>query len=295
MSVIYHGDFGINYDEYRLGNLKQYFRGPKPDMSAPFITMLGGGETFGRFVQRPFAELVGDELPLGTVNLGLNGVGPTFYLRDTVLLDTCTRSKLCVMSVPHGYGVSNRLYSVLEHSNNQLKGVSETLLTLYPNINFQSFSSIQSMLQALYKENAANFKVVTIELRRAWVARMRELIETIAAPVILVWFSDKKPEEARFDGVFKGTGPQMVDRVMLDRLQGYPETYLEYVASKDCVNQDCSDRVFNEGELSVARQYPGGDMHRQLAEILYPAVRNTLRARTPHRQALRKTMDLLGF
>lgn len=295
MSVMNHGDFGVNYDEYRFGNSKQYFRGPKPNLKTPYISIIGGGETFGRYVQTPFAEVVGNELPLGTANFGLCDAGPTFFLKEAGVLDACSRSKLCILSVPHGYEVSNRLYSVSKRENGKLKGVSETLQSLYPDVDFQSFRLIRAMLKKLHQVNSPNFKVIEIELRRAWVARMRELIDMIAAPVILLWFSERAPEEARFDGLFEGVGPQMVDREMLEDLQGYAESLVEYVASKARVVADGSDRVYSEGELSLAMHYPGGEMHQEVGELLYPVVRSALRNRAPHRQVLRKTLELLGF
>ncbi len=295
MSVIAHGDFGVNYAEYRFGHSKQFFRGPKPELGHSYIAMLGGGETFGRFVQRPYPEILADELPLATANFGLDDAGPNFYLHDPVLLDICSRAKLCVISVPHGYAVSNRLYSVMHRANHKLKAVSETLQSLYPDVDFASFRSVRQMLVRLHEVNSANFKVVRIELRRAWVARMRELIGAIDAPCLLVWISDKTPEEARFDAVFTGMGPQMVDRVMLEDLQGHADEFVEYVASPDCRMPDGSDRIFGEGERDKALQYPGGEMHLDLAERLYPSIRSMLHKRAPHRVALRRTLELLGF
>ena len=180
-------------DLYRFGRSQQVFRGPKPSLQNPYITFLGGSETFGKFVAAPFPKLVQKSLHKTCINWGTPGAGPGFFLKDPVLLEACSNAEVCVIQIMDAVPMSNRMYSVFPRRNQRLRGVSEALKSLYPQIDFTQFKYVSAMIRKLKSEDESSWKVVEAELKSAWLARMLELIDDIDSKKVLLWL---KPAES---------------------------------------------------------------------------------------------------
>ncbi|MHA1128397.1 MAG: DUF6473 family protein, partial [Alphaproteobacteria bacterium] len=184
--------YGIAIEEtgevelYRFGRSKQVFRGPKPSLAKPYFSFIGGSEPFGKFVMEPFPSIVEGKVGRTCVNFGSPGAGPGFFLKDPVLLEACSNSLACVVQVMSAAPLSNRMYSVFPRRNMRLRGVSDTLKSLYPQLDFSGFRYVSSMLRKLQEVDAEAYQVVLTEQRSAWLARMLELLEGIEAPKLLL-------------------------------------------------------------------------------------------------------------
>ncbi len=261
---------GLDYATYRFGRSRQLFRGPKPELDQPYIACVGGAETFGKFVLRPFATHLEDQLEITVANLGTPGGGPTFYLDDPVLLETLSAARVCVVQAMGAWALSNRLYTVRRRRNERLAGTSEMLRALYPALDLTQFRYAQNMLARLYAVNPQNFRLVEMELRAAWVARMRELLDRIETRKILFWFSERRPEDEAGlrGGAERLCAPAFVDRAMLDAVAPHADAVVEYVAPAQPVA---------EAELpdpsAGPRGYPSAAMHEDGAAALAPIVR----------------------
>ncbi len=53
------GESALDYVPCRYGKSKLLFRGPKRKLTAPYVAMIGGTETYGKFVETPFPALTG--------------------------------------------------------------------------------------------------------------------------------------------------------------------------------------------------------------------------------------------
>ena len=65
----------LDYDPVRYGTSRISFRGPKKDLGGRYVAFLGGSETYGKFLQEPFPDLVEQALDLTCVNLGYMNAG----------------------------------------------------------------------------------------------------------------------------------------------------------------------------------------------------------------------------
>jgi hypothetical protein len=174
-------------DLYRFGRSKQVFRGPKPDLRNPYFTFIGGSEPFGKFVLEPYPKLVEKRIGQTCVNLGTPGAGPGFFLKDPVVLETCSRSERCFIQVMDVAPLSNRMYEVYPRRNMRLRCVSGFLRSLYPQVDFSGFRYVSSMIRKLQEVDPEAYKVVLAEQRSAWLARMLELLQDIEAAKTLLW------------------------------------------------------------------------------------------------------------
>jgi len=178
-------------DLYRFGRSKQIFRGPKPDLGNPYISFIGGSEPFGKFVLEPYPKLVENRIGTTCVNLGTPGAGPGFFLKDPVVLETCSRASRCIVQVMDVAPLSNRMYEVYPRRNMRLRCVSGVLRSLYPQVDFSGFRYVSAMIRKLKTVDCDAYQVVLAEQRAAWLARMLELMQDIETAKTLLWI---KPE-----------------------------------------------------------------------------------------------------
>jgi hypothetical protein len=293
---IHAGQDSQQGDIYRFGRSRQYFRGPKPDLDAPYLAILGGSDTYGKYVERPFPVLLGPELPVQAVNWGTPDAGPTFFLKDPVILEACSRAEACVITATDAFAVSNRLYTVQQRRNGRLDTVSKTLQTLYPRVDFSRFTHVRDMLAQLQKIGPGKFNVVELEIRDAWVARVRELLTAIEAPKLLFWMAGRQPDDpAPFEPAAISIGPAMVTGAMLDQLAPFADHVVTYSAPVESQMMSGTDRIFDDGEELFALRQPGGQMHREAAEVLYPYLRQMCGLRAERKAAARGIWQRLGL
>lgn len=209
---------------YRFGRSKQVFRGPKPDLSKPYFAFIGGSEPFGKFVREPFPKLVENRIKQTCVNLSTPGAGPGFYLRDPVVLETCSLAKICVVQVMSAAQLSNRMYSVYPRRNMRLRGVSGTLRALYPQMDFSKFKYVSALIPELRNVNSEAYKIVLAEQQSAWMARMLELLQDVETRKILLWIKCEK--NTRLD--------QTVTDRMVDALSSHVDSIITVRVSAPC-------------------------------------------------------------
>jgi hypothetical protein len=77
---------GLSYAPCRYGMSRIFFRGPKRDLETPYLAFLGGTETFGKFIDRPFPALVEKELRRPCVNFGCVNGGVDAFVNDPTIM-----------------------------------------------------------------------------------------------------------------------------------------------------------------------------------------------------------------
>ena len=271
-------DRDVEYNTYRFGRSRQRFRGPKPDLSGSYISFIGGSETFGKFVEHPFPALLEESLDFTCANWGTPGAGPSFFLKDPVVLEACSNSKVCVVSVMGAVAMSNRLYSVFKRRNSRVRTMSAGLRAMFPDLNLEDFRFAHNMLRHMHRDNPSNFKVLEIELREAWIARMRELLDEIETSRVLFWMSERTPEEKTSTDARAAfvTHPAFVDREMLEAVAPMADLVVEYVPQTP--SQDWASADPKEG--LPALPVPGDLMHQQAAQLLAGPLRDILSSQT---------------
>ncbi len=283
-------------DTYRFGRSQQYFRGPKPDLSGRYVAFLGGSETYGRFVATPFPALLARELTVPCANWGTPDAGPSFYLKDPVILEACSRAELCVVTATDAFATSNRMYTVFPRRNGRLESVSKGLQALYPRVDFGRFAYVRDMLTHLKHVGPQKFEVMEIEIRDAWVARMRELLAAIETTKLLFWMAGRAsdaPAPYNPDGV--GIGPMMVDGEMMKKIAPHAAGMLLYEASPAAQCPSGEDRMFDDRDHRIAMSFPGEHMHREAAEILFPVLRRMIPMKAERASLVRRSWEKLGL
>lgn len=269
----------IDYDSYKWGRLEQLYRGPRPELSKPYLACLGGAQTFGRYVKTPFPALLEASLKRPVANFGTANAGPGFFLRDAAVIEAASKADLCVLQVMSARSLSNRLFKVKLSRNAQIEAVSKALEELFPHVDFETFNYAHNMLNQISDNDPESFLAVETEMKAAWVARTRSLLQSIQTRRVLFWFSERHPDNAPPVTAEQPElkYPQFVDQGMIDAVAPLADTIVYCVTSAGMPQS-----LLKDGEtvlqtpfgmpVSENRYYPTPEMHEAAAEALKPAI-----------------------
>lgn len=273
----------VDYDYFRLPGIQGAWRGPKPDLDAGYFTALGAAQTLGRFCTDPYPSLLSRSLGSPVLNLGFSGAGPDFYLARPALLEHANRSDFAVVQVMPGRSVGNSMMSSVGGRN---------IVTWVPT--GEEMFAEEAFRLLLEQCPRKQVKAIVAETRQNWAASMRELLGALTVPIVLLWFSERRPHfRVRYrhglSGLF-GASPQLVDAAMVTALRPLVDAYVEVVTSAGVphalVDRFTGEPVnvqFPNGEWrGEDRSYPSPEMHAAAARALEAPVRALTGAVNPH-------------
>ncbi|WP_422048958.1 DUF6473 family protein [Shimia sp.] len=257
----------LNYEPCRYGESRLAFRGPKKDLDAPYVAFLGGTETYGKFVAHPFVEMLDDRLPLDCVNLGYVNAGIDAFLAEPTVLEMAQRAEVTVVQVMGAQNMSNRYYKVHPRRNDRFIGASNMMQMVFNEIDFSEFHFTRHMLGTLCARTPDRYCMVRDELRMAWSARMKLLLNTIGGKVVLLWVADHAPDTALGTSGL-GPDPLFVDRLMIEELRPLVEDIVEVVLSEEAMAQGVTGMAFGDMERGAAQRMLSVKGHEETAEAL---------------------------
>lgn len=271
MSKLYQRLDAPHYDYalYELDELPgEPFRGPRADLSRPFLAFIGGAQTFGRFTAEPFAAEVAAKLGMGCLNLGLGGAGPRYALRPEVLA-LLNRASAVVVQFCSGRSASCSLFDNGAQGRNSGKRLFDGKHMPYE----------QFFKWVLAKDDPELTARVVAETREDYAYSMRAVAAAITAPKVALWISRRVPRYqpdwvARFG--WMNLFPQLVDDGVVRRVAPAFDAYVE------CVSQEGVPQPLWSADAAVEGTYRGPDgrlyneyyptpqMHHRAAAMLLP-------------------------
>lgn len=248
------------------------FRAPKRSLAGDHVIVVGSTETYGKYIEHPFPDLLEKAIGLPCVNLGCVDAGADAFLKNFEITEICQRAQAVVVQVMGAQNQSNRFYTVNMYRNNRLDKVSGALKLLYPEAPFEHFVHVRQMLAELYALDPERFIEVQNELRASWLARMRLLVEEIQRPVIFLWFANHVPQ-SEISGLLH-SDPMFISREMMDEIKPLAHDVVEVCTPHTTVE----GKVFADAEAAIAANLPGVDAHKQVADALTPALQAALKS-----------------
>ena len=271
MVYAFPGAGALDYFACHYGTSRLLFRGPQRPTDGDFIACLGGSETYGKYVPRPFTDLVEGMLGMPVVNLGCANAGPDVYLAEEGVTALAARARSVVVQICGAQNLTNRYYAVHPRRNDRFLGATALLRTLFRDIDFTEFSFTRHMLTSLQAASPDRFEVVAEELRAAWVARMRLLLSRLPGPVVLLWMADvPPPSPARRADLTHA--PLLVDAEMVAALKPQAATLLEVLPSAEARTMGTEGMAFGPLEGPAAANLPGPRHHAEVAARLAAAL-----------------------
>ncbi|QYK43672.1 MAG: hypothetical protein KF887_19560 [Paracoccaceae bacterium] len=269
MAYAYAGEGSLDYFPCHYGGSRLLFRGPHRDLAMPYVVSLGGAETYGRFIPRPWPDLVEAATGWRMVNLGCVNAGPDAWLADAGALRVAQGARAAVLQVTGAANLSNRHYAVHPRRNDRFVRANGPLRSLFPEVDFTNFHFTRHLLGTLAEVSPARFATLADDLRAAWVGRMRALIAGLGVPVVLLWIGRAPPPPR---GTPAGGDPYLIDAAMIAALRRGVSDYVEVVLSPDTLAQGVQGMAFAPMERPAAEGLPGPAAHEEIAALLSPVL-----------------------
>jgi hypothetical protein len=266
------GARAIDYMPCRYGRSKLQFRGPRRKVQGRYIAVLGGTETYGRFVPEPYPALLEHRAGVETANLGLVNAGIDVFISEPMIQDLCAGAVVTVIQVLGAANMSNRFYAVHPRRNDRFLRASSMLKTLYPDLDFAEFNFTRHLLAALAERSDIAFAMVRQELREAWLARMKILLTRIPGPKVLLWLSDHPPRGEGDEPRPYGQDPLFVDAEMLGQLRAHVADIVVVSVGPDAIAEGRCGLIYSDLDEPVAQEMLGTIAHMRAAEALTPIV-----------------------
>lgn len=261
------GPKGLEYHPCRYGSSKILFRGPERRVRGDYVTFLGGTETFGRFIETPYPDLVEQDTGLASINLGCLRAGLDSYLTSAGLIDICSMAKVTVIQIMGAVNMSNRFYTVNPRHNERFMRASKRFKEIYPEVDFSEFEQTSHMLTGLARQGADRLHLVRQELQCAWVARMRSLLGQIDGRKVLLWMADHAPYCTATGGTIC-RDPLFVDRAMLNAIKNDADALIEIIADPQEIATGRARMIFSDLDRPAAREMLGPVVHERAADLI---------------------------
>lgn len=271
MNLIAGGFGSIDYMPCHYGDSKLQFRGPRRRLDRPYVAVLGGTETFGRFVAKPYPALTEAATGRRMVNLGYPNAGVDMFLNDPALVQICAGAESTVIQLLGAQNLSNAFYSVHPRRNDRFVGATPRLRRLFADVDFTEFNFTRHLLAALQARSAERFAVVVAELQAAWLARMEMLLRAAGGRRILLWIGEEAPGDGHAPCAH-APDPLFVTRAMVERLRPLASAVVEVVASPAARASGTRGMIFAEGEEEAAHCATNLAMHADVAAALGEAL-----------------------
>lgn len=268
----------LSYAPCRYGNSKILFRGPRRRLDLPYLACVGGTETFGKYIAKPFPVLIEKAMRQTCVNLGYVNGGIDVFNKDSAVIDLCRNADLTILQVMGAGNLSNRFYSVHPRRNDRFLQASTVLKAIYQDVDFSQFSFTRHMLGALHAQSPSRFEIVVEELRKAWVWRMKNLLEQIGKRVILLWFSEEPLSNADWAARPSNlqADPLFVTAAMVDELRPYVLSVTVSNPSPEALAEGCRGMVYPQSQSAAASEMLGVRCHQEVSVDLVQAIREQL-------------------
>lgn len=270
MTIANPGGGVLDYEPVQYGQSKLLFRGPCVPLGGDYCAFVGGTETYGKYVAAPFPALLdrGETRPV--VNFGCQNAGIDLFLNEPTILEVCNGARVTVLQVPGAQNMSNRFYSVHPRRNDRFLRPSTLMKALFDGIDFDNVYFTRHLLLTLQRDAPDKFPLLVGELKQAWVARMKILLQSFHCPTVLLWLGDCRATMAEPDGL--GPAPVLVDDNMVAAVAPLATEMVRVTPSRAAREAGVSGMIFPDMDLAMAAQIPGPLVHEEIAAALDPVL-----------------------
>lgn len=271
MNCVSRSASSIDYMPCRYGGSKLLFRGPQRRAEGTYVAVLGGNETYGRFVERPFPTLVEAWTGTRTINFGYPNAGVDMFLNDRAVMQLCAGAQATVIQLLGAQNLTNRFYSVHPRRNDRFVAATPALKRLFGDVDFTEFHFTRHLLAALQERSPDRFAVLVAELQSAWMLRMEQLLRAAGGRTILLWVGEEPPGDGGTPCAH-APDPLFVSRAMIDGMRPIASDVVEVVASAEARAAGTAGMIFAEGEEGAAQSTTNLTVHADVARALGAAL-----------------------
>ncbi len=271
MAYAFPGAGALDYFPCRYGTSRLLFRGPRRALERPYVAVLGGTETYGKYLPRPYPALVEAETGLRMVNLACVNAGLDVYLNEPEVTQIAAAADVVVVQLIGAHNLTNRFYTVHPRRNDRFLGATPLLRSMFRDVEFTDFHFTRHMLTTLQVTSAERFELVVEELRAAWVGRMKLLLARLPTKIVLLWMAGQSPIAATKSTRLTDE-PLLIDARMIAEIKPLATAYVEAISSPAARAMGVAGMSFAPLEQPAASGLPGPAVHDEVAKKLAPVI-----------------------
>lgn len=250
------GADALDYMPCRYGRSRLVFRGPRRSLERPYVALLGGTETYGRFVEAPYPLLLEDHIGMPCINLGVPNAGLDVFLGDAGVLEVARGAALRIVQLPPPENHCNPYYSVHPRRNDRMTAPTEALRTLFGPVELCHVHFTGHLMAHLRRCDRERARTVEEALRAAYSEKLARLAGELGGPTVFLRF-----------GARSGDGPAEASAGLRR------EDIVEVVPSAQARAEGTGRMVFPDLRAAAAAALPGAKAHEEAAAALAAAVR----------------------
>ncbi|MCB2129666.1 MAG: hypothetical protein KDE03_11445 [Rhodobacteraceae bacterium] len=274
MAYEYAGESALDYYPCRYGQSKLLFRGPRRKLDGAYVAVIGGTETYGKFVAEPYPALLEKSVGLPVVNFGYMNAGTDVFIGENTIIDACSKARVTIVQLMGAHNMSNRFYAVHPRRNDRFLRASALMKTVFREVDFTEFHFTRHMLSSIKQQSAEKYQLIEGELKSAWVARMRILLQKIEGKTLLLWISGGASEGEDSDAL--GPDPLLVDEEMVASVRSFATDFVRVAPSAEARGRGTEGMMFAALEEPAAMAVPNPVVHREIADAIAPVLRPLL-------------------
>lgn len=271
MAFEHPGAGALDYFPCRYAGSKMLFRGPQKALDKPYLAFFGGTETYGRFIETPYPDLVGTALRRTAVNLGCVNAGVDVFSHEPALLELAGGADASIVQVVGAQNLTNRFYSVHPRRNDRFIGPTPLLKSMFPEVDFADIAFTRHLMTALQRHSPGKFQEVVEELQAVWVSRTCAFLDALSGPKVVLWLADHTPDKARIDTSNCRSDPLYVNRPMIEAVRTHADEVVELVFDPARAT-GMDGMVYSSLEAHAALQTPPLDVHIDAAKAVSRAL-----------------------
>lgn len=295
VNMHYYQKHDTGYFDYNIVNSSGYLhRGPFGLESDADVLALGSAHTFGRFSDVTFSSILSERYGVNTVNFGMGGKGPEFFLQDKIIA-AASRFKTVIYQLPSGRCVSN---SYLGGDGVMMSVIKAGMLIpntriaqVYSNLTDRKLCTgdevptnvpVRSeMAYKILKRNLTNreFRSVLLETQGNYVKHVLDFLNKLPNKKIVLIMSAKKlpsgfilcrPSQL-------GHFPELVTRKMVRQIGKHADASLMIISDAGLpyrIADEMLEGAWPRGASGgLSKYYPTPTLHARVAEELFGAIR----------------------
>ncbi len=262
---------GLDDAPFRFGGPRVAFRRPYSQRDGHYVVALGGTETHGKHVARPYPDLLEDHLGVPVANFGAVNAGIDVFCLEGAVLEACSGARAVVLQAMGAQNSSNRFYRVHPRRNDRFLGASPELRALYPDIDFTEFAFTRHLVQSLVETGPERFAPVLDELRSNWLSRMTGFLDAVAAPVVLLWMAERQPQDPC--ALHRPSDPLFVTAEMIDAIRSRLAGVVVATSPRACGTGAPYRAWGDRGGPATAIAVPGPAIHEETAAAVADRLR----------------------
>src|SRR5580692_10888492 len=250
------------------------------------IACLGSAATFGRYIEQPYPQRIGEMLHANVTNLGFGGARFETYLKEPATLAFCKASDLVVLELMSARSYRCDLFQPRSHLGG-LGAIGRRYADMISAKTPQSpLLQDRLFVDRAYEWGTKNLKwdellAIRTQLLDVYRSDAIRLIQEIGRPVVLLWISQRsmnaKPQEGSLDSYSCGF-PHFVDRETVQALRPHVVGLVEVVSKRGIPSttpypaDEKNNQAGKPMKPFVNSYYPSPEMHREAAQKLAKSI-----------------------